>query len=29
MKGVKGLNEKRVVGEKAVDYVKEGMVVGL
>jgi ribose 5-phosphate isomerase A len=29
MEGVKNLNEKRVVGEKAVDYVKEGMVVGL
>lgn len=29
MKGAKSLNEKKEVGEKAADYVKEGMVVGL
>ena len=28
-KGVKNLNEKRVVGEKAVEFIKDGMVVGL
>ena len=29
MKGDKALNEKKEVGEKAVEYVKDGMVVGL
>jgi ribose 5-phosphate isomerase A len=29
LKGVKALNEKKEVGEKAVEYVKDGMVVGL
>jgi ribose 5-phosphate isomerase A len=29
LKGEKALNEKKEVGEKAVEYVKDGMVVGL
>jgi ribose 5-phosphate isomerase A len=29
LKGVQTLNEKKEVGEKAVEYVKDGMVVGL
>ncbi len=29
MKGDKALNEKKEVGEKALEYVKDGMVVGL
>ncbi len=29
MKGEKALNEKKEVGEKALEYVKDGMVVGL
>ena len=28
-KGVKNLNEKQLVGEKAVEFIKDGMVVGL
>ena len=28
-KGVKNLNEKLLVGEKAVEFIKDGMVVGL
>ena len=28
-KGVKNLNEKKLVGEKAVEFIKDGMVVGL
>ena len=28
-KGVKDLNEKQLVGEKAVEFIKDGMVVGL
>src|SRR3954463_1178740 len=28
-KGVKNLNEKRLVGENAVEFIKDGMVVGL
>lgn len=29
LKGDKALNEKKVVGEKAIEYVQDGMVVGL
>jgi ribose 5-phosphate isomerase A len=29
LKGDKALNEKKVIGEKAIEYVKDGMVVGL
>jgi ribose 5-phosphate isomerase A len=29
LKGEKALNEKKEVGEKAVEYVKDGMIVGL